>query len=37
MNVRSLAVYGGTNIKTQAEQVYAGVDVLIATPEGFLI
>ncbi len=32
MNVRSLAVYGGTNIKTQAEQVYAGVDVLIATP-----
>jgi ATP-dependent RNA helicase RhlE len=32
MNVRFLAVYGGTNIKTQKQLVYNGVDIIVATP-----
>ncbi len=32
MNVRILGVYGGTNINTQKQQVYEGVDILVATP-----
>lgn len=32
MSVRTLGVYGGANINTQKEQVYEGVDVLVATP-----
>ena len=32
MNVRIGAVYGGTNINTQKQLVYAGLDVLVATP-----
>ncbi len=32
MNVRVAGVYGGTNINTQKEMVYAGLDVLVATP-----
>jgi ATP-dependent RNA helicase RhlE len=32
MNVVVAGVYGGANMKTQAETLYAGVDVLVATP-----
>ncbi len=32
MNVRIGGVYGGTNINTQKELVYDGLDVLVATP-----
>ena len=32
MNVRFLAVYGGTNINTQKQLVYNGVDIIVATP-----
>lgn len=32
MNVRYLGVYGGTNINTQKQKVYDGVDLLVATP-----
>lgn len=32
MSVRTLGVYGGANINTQKEQVYEGVDVMVATP-----
>lgn len=32
MTIRSLGVYGGTNINTQKQKVYNGVDVLVATP-----
>lgn len=31
-NVRFLAVYGGTNIKTQKQLVYNGSDIIVATP-----
>lgn len=32
MNLTVVGVYGGANIKTQAEQVNLGLDVLVATP-----
>ena len=32
MNVRVVSIYGGTNINTQKQLVYNGVDILIATP-----
>ncbi|MGQ1786984.1 DEAD/DEAH box helicase [Saccharicrinis sp. GN24d3] len=32
MNVRVAGVYGGTNINTQKQMVYDGLDVLVATP-----
>lgn len=32
MSLRVLGVYGGTNIKTQGQLVYNGVDILVATP-----
>ncbi|MDA3852730.1 MAG: DEAD/DEAH box helicase, partial [Bacteroidales bacterium] len=32
MNVRTLGVYGGANINTQKEQIYEGVDLMVATP-----
>jgi ATP-dependent RNA helicase RhlE len=32
MRVRVVAVYGGTNISTQKQLVYKGVDILVATP-----
>jgi ATP-dependent RNA helicase RhlE len=32
MNVKTVGVYGGTNIKTQAQAVYDGLDILVATP-----
>lgn len=31
-SIRFLAVYGGTNIKTQKQLVYNGVDIIVATP-----
>ncbi|MDR2221273.1 MAG: DEAD/DEAH box helicase [Flavobacteriaceae bacterium] len=32
MSIRTLGVYGGTNINTQRKAVYDGVDVLVGTP-----
>lgn len=32
MSTRVLGIYGGVNINTQKKAVYAGVDILIATP-----
>jgi len=32
MNVRYDGIYGGTNIKTQKQLVYNGLDILVATP-----
>jgi len=32
MNIRVAGVYGGTNINTQKQVVYDGLDVLVATP-----
>lgn len=32
MNVRITGVYGGTNINTQKQVVYKGMDILVATP-----
>lgn len=31
-NIRTLGVYGGTNINTQAQAVAEGMDILVATP-----
>lgn len=36
MDVRCLGIYGGTNIRTQQESVYEGVDLLVATPGRFM-
>ena len=30
--IRSLGIYGGTNINTQKQQVFDGTDILVATP-----
>ncbi len=32
MNVRVVGVYGGTNINNQKQQLYDGLDILVATP-----
>ena len=32
MNIRCLGIYGGANINTQKQQVYNGIDILVATP-----
>lgn len=32
MSIRTLGVYGGTNINTQKKAVYDGVDILVGTP-----
>jgi ATP-dependent RNA helicase RhlE len=32
ISIRYLGVYGGTNINTQKQKVYDGVDILVATP-----
>jgi len=32
ISLRHLGVYGGTNINTQKQKVYDGVDILVATP-----
>lgn len=36
MDIRCLGIYGGTNIRTQQEKVYEGVDLLVATPGRFM-
>ena len=36
MDIRCLGIYGGTNIRTQQEAVYEGVDLLVATPGRFM-
>ena len=32
MNIRYQGVFGGTNIKTQSQLVYDGIDILVGTP-----
>jgi ATP-dependent RNA helicase RhlE len=32
MSVRTLSIYGGTNINTQKKAVYEGCDIVVATP-----
>lgn len=32
MSIRTLAIYGGTNINTQKDRVYEGSDIIVATP-----
>lgn len=36
MDIRYLGIYGGTNIRTQQEKVFEGVDLLVATPGRFM-
>lgn len=36
MDIRYLGIYGGTNINTQQQAVYDGVDLLVATPGRFM-
>lgn len=36
MDIRCTGVYGGTNIRTQQNTVYEGVDLLVATPGRFM-
>lgn len=36
MDIRCIGIYGGTNIRTQQEKVYEGVDLLVATPGRFM-
>ena len=36
MNIRCVGVYGGTNIRTQQNRVFEGVDLLVATPGRFM-
>lgn len=36
MDIRCLGIYGGTNLRTQQEAVYEGVDLLVATPGRFM-
>ncbi|MDL2251431.1 DEAD/DEAH box helicase [Odoribacter sp. OttesenSCG-928-J03] len=36
MDIRCVGVYGGTNIRTQQEAVFEGVDLLVATPGRFM-
>ena len=35
-DLRTVALYGGTGMKTQADKVVAGADILVATPGRFL-
>jgi ATP-dependent RNA helicase RhlE len=32
MSIRTLSIYGGTNINTQKKAIYAGCDIVVATP-----
>ncbi|WP_461634220.1 DEAD/DEAH box helicase [Labilibaculum euxinus] len=32
INLRAVGVYGGVNINTQKEKLYAGIDIIVATP-----
>ncbi|WP_294142780.1 DEAD/DEAH box helicase [uncultured Sanguibacteroides sp.] len=36
MDIRCIGIYGGTNIRTQQDKVYEGVDLLVATPGRFM-
>ena len=36
MDIRCVGVYGGTNIRTQQDRVFEGVDLLVATPGRFM-
>jgi ATP-dependent RNA helicase RhlE len=36
MDIRCVGVYGGTNIRTQQQRVFEGVDLLVATPGRFM-
>lgn len=36
MDIRCIGIYGGTNIRTQQEMVFEGVDLLVATPGRFM-
>lgn len=36
MDIRCVGIYGGTNIRTQQDAVYAGCDILVATPGRFM-
>jgi ATP-dependent RNA helicase RhlE len=36
MDIRCVGIYGGTNIRTQQSRVFAGVDLLVATPGRFM-
>ncbi|MGL5683505.1 MAG: DEAD/DEAH box helicase [Marinifilaceae bacterium] len=36
MDIRYLGIYGGTNIRTQQEKVFEGVDLIVATPGRFM-
>lgn len=36
MDIRCIGIYGGTNIRTQQDTVYEGVDLLVATPGRFM-
>ena len=36
MDIRCVGIFGGTNIRTQQEKVYEGVDLLVATPGRFM-
>lgn len=36
MDIRCVGIYGGTNIRTQQDKVYEGVDLLVATPGRFM-
>lgn len=36
MDIRCVGIYGGANIRTQQDKVYAGVDLLVATPGRFM-
>ncbi|MDR0982216.1 MAG: DEAD/DEAH box helicase [Culturomica sp.] len=36
MDIRCIGIYGGTNIRTQQDAVFEGVDLLVATPGRFM-
>ena len=36
MDIRCVGIYGGTNIRTQQDKVFDGVDLLVATPGRFM-
>jgi ATP-dependent RNA helicase RhlE len=36
LDIRCVGVYGGTNIRAQQQRVFAGVDLLVATPGRFM-
>lgn len=36
MDIRCVGIYGGTNIRTQQDKVFEGVDLIVATPGRFM-